>query len=178
LWDLLFAFVDHADKNGNRKPVDYRMRVASEIDKTFRDGAAWPVMHASRDGSRDFYFVPRAGFTIAPSLPRPEVGYCVRWTGAFWAPVTKVKDRIAAGYLPLKMRWPKPLPKAGDFLCSGPRARCVYAIRMVERLDPHLNSQRWTCRLWCDRILPEDLPSDARVHSFWWDPRGKRKRRR
>jgi hypothetical protein len=92
------------------------------------------------------------------------------------ASCARPKDLREAGYLPLQMTWPKPLPKAGTYLRTRGRARFAYRICEVERYDAPRGQYRFTCRLWCVRVLPEDVPVDALVHSFYWNPRKKKKR--
>ena len=92
-------------------------------------------------------------------------------------PCSNVKDRREAGYLPLQMCWPAPLPKPGSYLVNrSGRGRLAYLIAEVERFNPPRGAHRYTCRLWCTRLLPEDIPKrrGVVVHTFYWHPRGKR----
>lgn len=87
-------------------------------------------------------------------------------------------DLRRQGFVGLMMCWPKPLPREGDYLSSGARARFNYRIVHVERFEQPRTVKRFTCRLWCERVAPDDVPSSARKLAFYWHKRPKAKGRR
>ena len=44
--------------------------------------------------------------------------------------------------------------------------------RLVRRREPTWGQRRWAIH--CERVRPEDVPSDAVVHEFRWYPRRRR----
>lgn len=174
---------DFQRKFGKQPPRDRdtygardRIELARKIEDLFRRGAHWPKMRGGRDdGSDDFYFTPSALGQTRPRTERPRNGYCLRWNGMLWEPCRTLKERREAGFLPLMMCWPPPVPKSGDYLSSGERARFIYRIVEVERFRPPRGEKKYTCRLWCERVLPEDVPRNATMHTFYWHPRAKRR---
>jgi hypothetical protein len=177
LFMMVLAFADAKGARDDREThtVAQRRELARMIDYLHHRGARWPMM-PKRPGQPDtewWPLTPAVRGATRPQSPRIERGYCVRWTGAFWAPCSGVKERRAAGYLPLMMCWPPPLPKFGEYLSSGPRARFIYRIAEVERFRPPRTAKRLTCRLWCERVLPEDVPRRAVHHAFYWHARSR-----
>jgi len=157
-------------------PIRRRRALLRKVDELHRAGYPWPTMPM---GPRDSLipFIPRVEpEECRPPSPRPDhLPYCLQWTGAYWAPCQTLTDRKAAGYVPLLMCWPPPLPSAGAYLLSGDRARFAYRVAEVERFDAPRGTKRWTCRLWCQRVDPLTLPATANVLSFYWHPRKRRR---
>jgi len=90
-----------------------------------------------------------------------------------------------AGQIGIPMRWNRDLPWAGDFLINRNRRKARYGYRIVavDRFETPRGRWRFNGRLWCERVLPEDVRQSkagdrAQVHTFWWFPRGKRERSR
>jgi hypothetical protein len=162
--------IDTAHAEQERIHAPRRREMAVEIDALVAAGTPWPWM-----GHGWGWFRVRAdrGQGERPQTERPQTGYCVRWNGSWWEICGGVKERRDAGYVPLMMCWPGKLPQAGSYLTSGPRARFVYQIAEVEKFKPPRTAKRYTCRLWCQRVLHEDVPKEAHVHDFRWHPRKK-----
>ncbi|MGD0053271.1 MAG: hypothetical protein ABSD03_15820 [Vulcanimicrobiaceae bacterium] len=165
------------DKNAPALALKREREMCARIDQLHRDGAPWPRW-ASYSSSRmnDRPVNVRHRVRRKPS-PRPERGYCVRWTGGYWIPCFTGRERREAGYVGLPMCWPPPVQEVGAYIWSGERARFVYRICEVERVEKPRSAKRYTCRLWCDRVLPEDVPADAVRLTFYWHPRAKAKQR-
>jgi hypothetical protein len=150
-------------------------QMCAAIDELHRDGVRWPIWEPDVCGPGNMsgkVLYIRAPITRKQS-PRPSVSYCTFWNGAFWVPCDTPKRRKEAGYVGLLMCWPPPLPKPGDYICSGARARFAYRIVEVERFAKPRTAKRYTCRLWCDRIDPADIPNGAQLHSFYWHKRNR-----
>jgi hypothetical protein len=176
---LICEFIDYRTRwdDAPRKSVSERRRIAAKIDRLHREGAAWPYLDMGYGAQSRYDMIPLRAASCAvrgatrPRSPRIERGYCVRWNGAFWSPCHGVKERREAGFLPLLMCWPPPLPKAGDYVLSGDRARFGYRIMEVEPFHPPRSAKRYTCRLWCERVVPATIPKRATVHTFYWHKR-------
>lgn len=153
-----------------------RKRLHREVDRLHRKGEPWPYWPAGRGGAM-VPFTTRVDVPeiVAPTARPDHLPYCVRWTGAYWAPCGTPKQRRDAGYVALMMCWPGALPEAGTYLSTGARARFVYRIAEVEAFRPPRGSKRYTCRLWCDRLAPDAVPKTAAVASFYWHPREKKR---
>lgn len=159
-------------------PLRERRRLLREVDDLHRTGSPWPKMWDGKD--RWFWFTPRVEpeESRRPTSRPDHLPYCLEWSGAYWRPINKVKQRRVAGYLPLPMTWPPPLPKAGSYLVNrSGRGRLAYRICEVERFDKPRGQHRFTCRLWCERLLLDDIPKGAKVHRFYWHSRRKQFRR-
>jgi hypothetical protein len=83
------------------------------------------------------------------------------------------------------MRWNRDLPWIGDYLINRNRrkARFGYRIVDVDRFETPRGRWSFNCRLWCERVLPEDVPASKtgdrnQVHTFWWFPRQRQRRSR
>lgn len=170
---------------GDKKlPLKQRRAFLREVDDLHRSGTAWPHLRMGRwDAQLGDYayvpFLPRVDRSEArrPSKRPDHLPYCVFWTGAYWAPADSAKCRREAGYAPLMMCWPPPLPSAGQYICSGPRARFAYRIAEVERFSPPRTVKRYTCRLWCVRVDPKHVPKGVDILPFYWHPRKRASRR-
>jgi hypothetical protein len=175
LFMVLLALADFSGARDDRSThiLTEQRELARKIDDLHRRGASWPML-PTHPGSADtgwYPFTPAARGVSRPRSRRPERGYCVRWTGAFWAPCMGVKGRREAGYIGLMMCWPPPIPKTGAYLSSGPRARFWYRVCEVERFRPPRGAKRFTCRLWCERVDPMLVPKRATIVPFYWHPR-------
>lgn len=155
-----------------------RLRLAKRVDDLHAMGGWWPRMGKHSPGDPDtFVFCPNVTYITdqrRESPDRPERGYCVWWTGMFWAPCGTPKRRREHGYVPMSMCWPPPKPKAGHYISSGARAKFIYRICEVEPFKPPRGAKKFTCRLWCERVLPEDVPAGIVHHTFYWHPRKRR----
>lgn len=173
LVDALLAFIDLSGalgKTPHRSDTE-RRRLASLIDRLAGDGTPWPNLGPVVDHKP---LLPRDRTVGRAQTRRPVRGYCVRWNGSFWAPCFSQAERRAAGHVGLIMCWPPPIPKTGEYIVSGNRARFAYRVAEVERFRPPRGTKRYTCRLWCERVDPEIVPRRARVHAFYWHPRGQK----
>lgn len=88
----------------------------------------------------------------------------------------------------LRARWNGPLPAVGDYLRSEKRPRYAYLIKagrmvdlvaaevlsLVSGVTPVVDA---TLSLEVERVEVANVPSDAKVHPWRWDPRGLRKPR-
>ena len=181
LLDAIMAFVkSHGHRSSAELSLRERRRLAARIDRMHAQGEAWPFLPREPDLPSTAWLplVPRVhdDERRAPS-PRPDhLPYCIRWTGAFWAPCSSLKQRRDAGYLPFMMVWSGDLPRASEYLTSGPRARFAYRVAEVERFSTPRGRKGYTCRIWCNRVDPQSLPRGAVVREFFWHPRGKRGR--
>ena len=77
------------------------------------------------------------------------------------------------GICELPARWSGNPPAPGDFLKS-PRGRIAYHILEVRRRNPRTNARRYGYVFLVERRRPEDIPAEATVHAWRWDPRRKR----
>lgn len=148
-----------------------RRAIAAEIDALVAAGTPWPWM-----GDDWGWFRVKAdrGQGEREQTARPTPGYCVRWNGSWWEICKGVLERRVAGYVPMSMCWPPPKPKSGHFISSGARAKFIYRIAEVEPFSPPRGQHKFTCRLWCERVLPEDVPANVVHHAFYWHPRKRR----
>jgi hypothetical protein len=165
------AAIETFSQEQDRLHAPRRRQIAVEIDSLVAANTPWPWMG---DDWGWFRVKANRGQGERPQSERPRTSYCVRWNGSWWEICRGVRERREAGYVPLMMCWSAPLPRAGDYLSSGSRARFAYAIAEVEEFEPPRTTQRYTCRLWCRRILAEDLPNadalpaGATLHAFAW----------
>lgn len=153
-------------------PVKERRKILREVDDLHRKGAPWPKMPFGRGGA----LVPFTPLVMPEEMrkptPRPDhLPYCVYWSGAYWRPCRSTKERTDGGYVGLMMCWPPPVPKTGNYILSGDRARYAYRIAEVERFEKPRTAKRYTFRLWCERVAPECVPESAVLHPFYWHPR-------
>ncbi len=156
-------------------PVAIRRKLAGYIDDLHRAGARWPRFPDGPWGIKDWPLGCRVRGVTCQRTDPPQRGYCVRWTGAFWQPCARVKERREAGYVGLSMRWPGDKPKPGEYLTTGERARFAYRVAEIERFDQPRGARRYTCRIWCERVDPLLVPKKATVHVMRWDARPRRK---
>lgn len=156
-------------------PVRERRRLLREVDDLHREGAPWPRMPFGRGGASEPWKPRVAHDELLPRTQRPDnLPYCVTWSGAYWRPCCTAKERQQAGYVGLMMCWPPPIPQCGTFIVSGERARFAYRVVEVARFSRPRTAKRYTCRLWCVRLDPRDIPHAATVHRFYWHPRKRR----
>lgn len=75
----------------------------------------------------------------------------------------------------LRARWTGPLPLATGYLMSAPpRANNAYRIISVERCRDLASVPGYTrLKISVHKILATDVPSDAVVYPWKWDPRKK-----
>jgi hypothetical protein len=180
LFMMVLAFADLKGARDDREThtVTERRELAARIDDLHRRGAKWPMLPRCF-GVPDtdwFPFAPPPRGATRVQSRRPAPGYCVRWNGAFWVPCRTQAERRGAGYVGLTMRWPGPKPAIRSFMWSGPRARHAYQVSEIERFDRPRGAGRYTCRIWCLRIAPSDVPKKAKPQAILWDPRRRLRR--
>lgn len=78
----------------------------------------------------------------------------------------------------LTMTWPadEPAPGVGQYLRT-PRSRTAYEISSARKTEPKRPTfGRVTFVLMCRRVEPKEVPEQATVHMFAWNPRRRRQR--
>ena len=81
----------------------------------------------------------------------------------------------------LRARWHGPLPKVGDYLMSDVRPRFAYRIGQVTnrssevRWDAAAKIEVRSLQIEADRVALSAVPEHARIHSWKWDRRERKR---
>lgn len=71
----------------------------------------------------------------------------------------------------LRARWEGDPPKVGEYLRSSVRPVYAYVIRGVRERRAYKLATARSLELVVDRVAADDVPADAIVHPWRWDPR-------